>query len=230
MRGYFCIGFIDFMLAGKTLFDYTSLFSPYDLKKMTIKFLVILKMSEVTNTYSNLSDQTKFRLNEINKIKDCFNSEIQERKIMGKKFSKYIAASDYFDETVIVLSATNGGISIISFTSVIGVPVRIASASYSLIFSLATGIIKTLLKITRNNNKKHNRIVMAARSKLNSIEKLVSQALIDLEISHEEYKTIINEEENYRRLKEKIRMMKSDKEKAELSYHNKNIRENNGNA
>ena len=68
---------------------------------------------EVTNTYSNLIDQTKFRLNEINKIKYHFNSEIQKRKIMSKKLSKYIPAFDYFDKTLIVLSAPSGGISII---------------------------------------------------------------------------------------------------------------------
>ena len=67
---------------------------------------------------------------------------------------------------------------------------------------------------------------MLVRSKLNSIDKLVSQAFIDLEISHEEFKTIINEEENYRRLKEVIRMMKSDDESDELTENNKNIREN----
>ena len=65
----------------------------------------------------NLSDQTKFRLNEINKIKDYFNSEIQERKTMSKKLSKYLAAFDYIDKTLIVLSAKSGGISISSFTS-----------------------------------------------------------------------------------------------------------------
>ena len=72
------------------------------------------------------------------------------------------------------------------FTRVIEVSVRIASASFSLVFSLSTGIIKNLLKITRNKKKKHNKIVMLAKIKLNSIEKLVSQALINFEISHEE--------------------------------------------
>ena len=98
-------------------------------------------------THSNLnaiprSDQTKFRLNGINKIWDYFNFEIQERKTTSKKLSKYIAAFDYIDKTLIVLSATSGGISIISFKSVIGVPAGIASASFTLIFSLTTGIIK----------------------------------------------------------------------------------------
>ena len=76
----------------------------------------------------------KFGLNEINKIKDYFNSEIQERKTMNKKLSKYIAAFDYIDKTLIVLSATIGGISIISFTSVIGLPAGSGSASLLLYF------------------------------------------------------------------------------------------------
>ena len=82
----------------------------------------------------NLSDQTKFRLNEINKVKDYFYSEIQERKTISKKLSKYIAAFDYIDKALIVLSATSGGICIISFTSVIGIPAGLVSASFTLVF------------------------------------------------------------------------------------------------
>ena len=180
-----------------------------------------------TNTYSNLSDQTKFRLNETNKIKGYFNSEIQERKIMSKKLSKYIASFEYFDKNLIVLSATNGGISIISFVNVIGVPVGIASTSFSLVFSLPTGITKKVLKITRNKKKKHNKIFMPPTSKLNSFETLISQSLIDLEISHEEFKAVVNEKEKYAKMKESIRMMKSSDE---LSENNKNIRKNSGSA
>ena len=102
---------------------------------------------------------------------------------------------------LVVLSATSRLISIIYFQSVIGGPVGIASASFSLEFSLTTGIIKKLLKITRNKNNKHDKFLNLTRSKLNSIEKLVYQALIDLEISYEEYKTVMNEDENCRRLK-----------------------------
>ena len=85
---------------------------------------------EMTNIYSNLSDQTKIGLNEINKSKDYFNSEIQKRKIMSKNLSKYIAAFDYFDKILIVLSDTSRGVSIISFVSVIIAPVGIARASF----------------------------------------------------------------------------------------------------
>ena len=73
---------------------------------------------------------------------------------MSKKLCKYIAAFDYIDKALIVLSATSGGINIISFTSVIRILAGIASASFTLVFSLATGIIKKLLKVTRKERKK----------------------------------------------------------------------------
>ena len=116
---------------------------------------------------------------------------------------------------MIALSATSGSTSIASFATVIGAPVQIASTSFSLGFSISTGIMKKLLKTTRHKKKKHNKIVMLARSKLSKI----SEALINNEISHEDFMTIINEERNYRELKESIRMMnsqRSDTEKINL--------------
>ena len=68
---------------------------------------------------------------------------------------------------------------------------------------------------------------MFAKSKLNSIESLMSQALIDLDISHEEFKTIVNEKEKHEQMKESVRNIKS---KDELSENSRNIRENSGNA
>ena len=125
--------------------------------------------------------------------------------------SKYTAALDYTDKTLIVLSATSGGISIIAFTNVIGIPTGVISASLTLVFSLTTGTIKKLLKETRKKKKKHSKIIMLAQSKLNSIETLISQTLIDLEVSHEEFKTTVNEKEKYDQMKASIRN-KKDKE------------------
>ena len=128
---------------------------------------------------------------------------------MSKRLSKYIASFDYIDKYLIVLSATSGSISIASFANVVEASVRIASASYSLTFSISTGIVNNLLKTTRNRKKKPNKIVMLTRSILNSIESKISEALINDEISHEDFMTIINEEKHYRELKESIRMMNS---------------------
>ena len=142
--------------------------------------MIILKMNkgnsiETLNKFLDLIDQTKFRLNKTNEFKDSFNSEIWERKAINKKLSKYIAGFDYIEKTSIVLSATTRRISIISFTSIIGVPIGITSASFSLVFSLETGIVKKRLVITRNKKKKHNKIVILAQSRLNIIETLISQ-------------------------------------------------------
>ena len=101
---------------------------------------------------NSLSDQ--FRLNKINEIQNYFVAEIKERELMSKRLSKYIASFDYFDKSLIVLSVTTGTISIASFATVIGAPVAMVSASFSLAFSISTGIVKKLLKTTRNNDKK----------------------------------------------------------------------------
>ena len=104
-------------------------------------------------------DQTKFRLYEIKKIENYFINEINERESYSKKLNKYVTIFDYIDKILIILSATTGGISIISFTTTIGAPVGIASASFTLIFSVTTGIIKKLLNMTINKKKKHDKFL-----------------------------------------------------------------------
>ena len=99
-------------------------------------------MDEINKT--NLSEQTKFWLDEISKIENYFIQEINQRKSYSQKLNKYITAFDYIDHILIVLSAASGGVSIISFSSVIGAPARIVSANFTLFFSLTTGIVKKL--------------------------------------------------------------------------------------
>ena len=89
------------------------------------------------------------------------------------------------------------------FRSVAGAPIGIASASFTLIFPLTTGIVKKLLSITRIKKKKHDKIFMLAKNKLNSIQTLVSQALTDMDISHEEFVVIFKEKYKYEKMKKK---------------------------
>ena len=112
------------------------------------------------------SDQTIFWLDEISNIENYFIEEINQRKSSSKKLSKYVAAFDYIDNILIVLSAATGGVSIFSFTSIVGAPVGIVRASFTLIFSLTTGITKKLLNITR---KKRNMIKFLFWLKENSV-------------------------------------------------------------
>ena len=143
--------------------------------------------TELSSLERSPKDVTKFRLDEINKIKDYLNAEIKERKNIVKKNSKYIVAFDYADKLFIMLSAPFGTFSIASHAIVVGIPVGIAGASLILIFTVTTGVAKTLLNITRKKKKKHDKIITLARNKLNITETLISQALIEFYISHEEF-------------------------------------------
>ena len=178
----------------------------------------------------NLSEQTKFRLSQIIATENYFHQEINQMKSCSKKLSKYVTPFDYIDKILIGLSATSSGVCIISSASDVGAPVGIASASFTLIliFSLTTGIIKKLLSITRNKKKKH-KILMLSKSKLDSIETLVSHPLIDMKISHEEFNAIIREDnkrDNYRgeikyeRMKENVRNVCEKQENMRLNSVN----------
>ena len=158
---------------------------------------------------SELNDLTKFRLDEINKIKYCLNAEIKERKDIVKKISKYIVAFDYADKPFITLSASFGTLSIASHATVVGIPVGIAGALLTLIFTITTDVVKKLLNITRKKKKNHNKIITVARNKLNIIGTSISQALIDFDISHEEFSKIIYEKNNYEQMKDNIKSVKS---------------------
>ena len=145
--GYFCIGFIDFMLTGKTLTEFTNLFSPNNFKindnfKLFYDKWVKIAEHEIPNMYPNLSANTsndqQFRQNKINEIKDYFIAEIKEKELTSKNLSKYIASFGYFDKPLIVLSVATGSISIVSFATVIGAPLVMMSASCSLAFSITT--------------------------------------------------------------------------------------------
>ena len=165
----------------------------------------------------NLSEQTKFRQSEIIRIENYFHQKINQRQSCSKKLIKYVTAFDYIDKILIILKATSSGVCIISSASVDGAPVGIASASFTLIFSLKIGIIKKLLSIARNKKKKHDKILMLAKGKLDSIETLISKALIDMEISDEEFNAIISKKQKYERMKENVRNIREKQENMRLN-------------
>ena len=134
------------------------------------------------NNIIELADVNKYRLDGINKIRDYFNNEIKERKYIIKKLNKYLVSFDYLDKVFITLSASFGTLSIASQAAVIGIPAGITGASLILIFTIGTGISKSLLKVTKKRKKKHNKIIALAKSKLNTIDTLLSSALNDSKI------------------------------------------------
>ena len=131
--------------------------------------MVECNSTETQNIYPNLNNQQLFRLNKINEINNYFVAEVKERELISKTLSKYIASFEHVDKSLIVLFATSSINSITSFVTVIALLIGIESASFSLSFSILTGIVKKWLKTRQNKNKKYNKIVMLARSKLNSI-------------------------------------------------------------
>ena len=173
-----------------------------NLKRMIELLKEYLKMNNIIE----LTDTTnKYRLDEINKIRDYFNNEIKERKDIIKKLNKYLVSFDYLDKIFIALSASFGTLSIASYASVVGTQAGIAGSSLTLIFTVGTGISKSLLKVTKKRKKKHNKIIALAKSKLSDIETLLSSALNDSKISHKEFTSIITEKNIYENIKENIK-------------------------
>ena len=154
-----------------------------------------------------LADINNYRLNEIKKIKDYFINEINERKDIIKKLNKHIVNFDYLDKIFIALSASFGMLSIASHATVIGIPVDIAGSSLTLIFTISTGVNKSLLRVTKKRKTKHNKTIALARSKLNMIDTLLSSAFNDSKISHEEFTNIITEKNTHENIKENIKDM-----------------------
>ena len=173
---------------------------------MTLKRMIeLLKEYLKMNNIIELTDVNKCRLDEINKIRDYFNNEIKERKDIIKKLNKYLVSFDYLDKIFITLSASFSTLSIASYAKVLGLPVGIAGSSLTLIFILGTDINKSLLRVTKKRKKKHNKIIALAKSKLNMIDTLLSSALNDSKISHEEFTNIITEKNIYENIEENIK-------------------------
>ena len=158
-----------------------------------------------------LTDINNYRLNEINKVKDYFNDEINERKNIVKKLNKYIATLDYLDKIFSTLSASFGTFSMTAHATVLGIPLGITGASLTLLFTTSTGINKSLLQLTKKRKKKHNKITTLAKNTLNMIDTLLSSAINDSKISHEEFSNIITEKNMYENIKENIKDTKEEK-------------------
>ena len=112
--------------------------------KITIKLL---------KEYLKMNNVNKYRLDEINKIRDYFNNETNETKDIIKKLNKYLVSFDYLDKIFIALSASFGTLSIASYASVVGTPAGIAGSSLTLIFTIGTGISKSLLNVTKKRKR-----------------------------------------------------------------------------
>ena len=124
-----------------------------ELFKEYLKMNNIIKLTDKAGLSSLERTANKYKLDEIKKIRDYFNNEIKERKDIIKKINKYLVSFDYLDKIFIALSASFGTLSIASYASVVGTPAGIAGSSLTLIFTIGTGISKSLLNVTKKNKK-----------------------------------------------------------------------------
>ena len=155
---------------------------------------------------------TNIEINENYKNEPRFNGVYSRNNLPNKnKKGAYVINLDEYKNTGILykilidLSASFGTLSIASYASVVDTPAGIAGSSLTLIFTIGTGISKSLLKVTKKRKKKHNKIIGLAKNKLNTIDTLLSSALNDSEISHEEFSNIITEANIYETIKENIK-------------------------
>ena len=115
--------------------------------------MILKRTIKLLKEYLNMNNINNYRLNEINKTKDYFNNEINERKNIIKKLNKHLVTLDYLDRIFITLSASFGTLSVVSHATVVGIPSGIAGASLTLIFTISTSVNKSLLQLNKKRKK-----------------------------------------------------------------------------
>ena len=151
----------------------------------------------------NISQE--FRFKKIDETRNYLIEEINRNELMNKKRKKVCTTLNYIELFLILGSTITGCVSISSFASLVGIPIGITSSAIGLkICTITAGIKKYKSKINKNKNKP-DKIILSAKSKLNSIEVLISKALIDSVISHDEFVLINNVLKEYNEMKEEMR-------------------------
>ena len=129
----------------------------------------------------------EFRLKNIDRTRNYLIEEINRNELMNKKHKKVCTNLDYIEHFLILGSTITGFISISAFVSLVGIPIGITSSAIELKICAINAAIKKYKSIIKKKKKKHDKIVLLTKSKLNSIEFLISTALIDLVVSHDEF-------------------------------------------
>ena len=127
----------------------------------------------------------KFKLKKIDEIRNYLIEEINRHELMSKKHKKVCRVLNYTDHLLIAISTIIGCVSISAFASLVGIPIGITSSAIGLNICAITTRIKKYRSINKKKKKKHDKIVLLAKSKLNSMEVLISKSFIDSNVSHE---------------------------------------------
>ena len=147
----------------------------------------------------------EFRLKKIDEIRNYLIEEINQNELMSKKHKKVSGVLIYIEHSLIVISTITGCVSISAFASLVSIPIGIMSSAIGLKMCAIAAGIKRYDSIIKKKTKKHDKIVLLAKSKLNGIEVLISKALIDSNISHDEFILINNVLKGFYDMKEEIK-------------------------
>ena len=133
----------------------------------------------------------EFRLKNIERTRNYLIKEINQNELMIKKYKKVYRVLNYIEHLLMLVSTVTGCVSISAFTSLVGIPVGITSYGIVLKVCIITAGIEKYKSIIKKKKKKHDKIVLLVISKFNNIEVLISKALNDSNISHDEFVLII---------------------------------------
>ena len=147
----------------------------------------------------------EFRLKKIDEIRNYLIEEINQNKSMCKKHKKVCRVLNYIDHSLIVISTITVCVSLSAFASLVSIPIGISSSAIGLKICVITAGIKKYKSIIKKKKKRHDKIVLLAKSKLNSKEVIISKALIDSNISHDEFVLINNVLKEFYNTKEEIK-------------------------
>ena len=133
----------------------------------------------------NISQE--FRLKNIDEKRNYLIEEINQNELVSKSHKKVYIVLNYIGHLLILISTVNECVSISAFASLVGIPIGITSSAIGLNICGITAGIKKYKSIIKRKKNKHDKILSLAKSKLNSTVVLISKALIDLNISHDEF-------------------------------------------
>ena len=150
-------------------------------------------------------DDESYRLKKIDELEKFLRSEVESRDKLTKRFKRRATAATFSDGSVIAAITALEIASIVTLTTGVGMPLSVVLASTGLLLGLGSAAIHKTQKIFDSKAKKHDKIKTLAESKLDTISGIVSKAVEDSHISHQEYQLILKEVEHYRKMKEEIR-------------------------
>ena len=141
----------------------------------------------------------------IDETRNYFFEKTEQNELMSKKHKKVCMTLNYIEHFLILASTAIGYTSISAFASLVGIPIGITSSAIGLKICTISAGIKTIKSIIKQKKKKHDKIVLLTKTKLSSIEILISKSLIDSNISYDEFISINNVLKEYDDIKKEIR-------------------------